>query len=56
MLDRHLYYYCELGKNPPIGKIRACCVGKGCPHMKTRPRKKERDERQNRRSSDQVQP
>ena len=34
-----LYYFCRAGKNPNMGKIRACCAGKGCPKLGTRPRK-----------------
>ena len=39
-LNPALYYYCEIGKNPKMGKIRACCVKKfHCRHLKCRPRK-----------------
>jgi hypothetical protein len=37
-LKKTLYYFCRRGKNPPLGKIRACCSN-GCPHLGTRPRK-----------------
>lgn len=38
-LNRHLYYFCRHGKNPNMGKIRACCAAKGCPKLGARPRK-----------------
>lgn len=38
-LRRDLYYYCRLNKKPNMGKIRACCVGKNCPHIATKKRK-----------------
>jgi hypothetical protein len=38
-LDPNLYYFCRAQKNPNMAKIRHCCAGKGCPHLKTRPRK-----------------
>lgn len=40
-----LYYFCRIGKNPTMGKIRACCARKGCPHLQTRPRKRNRERR-----------
>lgn len=39
VLRKDLYYYCQLGKQPNMGKIRNCCAAKNCPHMQTRKRK-----------------
>ena len=38
-LDPKLYYFCRLGRRPNMGKLLGCCFGKGCPHLKTVPRK-----------------
>jgi len=39
-LDPTLYYFCSIGKKPNIGKIRNCCIGRGCPLVATKRRKK----------------
>jgi hypothetical protein len=39
-LDPTLYYFCSIGKKPNPGKILNCCVGRGCPLIATKPRKK----------------
>ena len=39
-LDPTIYYFCSIGKKPNMGKIRNCCVGKGCPLIVTKRRKK----------------
>ena len=39
-LDPTLNYFCSIGKKPNMGKIRNCCVGRGCPLIATRRRKK----------------
>jgi hypothetical protein len=36
-LDRAIYYYCKRGKNPNMGKIRACCTK--CPTWVRDPRR-----------------
>jgi hypothetical protein len=38
-LDPTLEYFCSIGKKPNLGKIRNCCVGRGCPLIATTPRK-----------------
>jgi hypothetical protein len=38
-LNRELYYFCRLNKRPNMAKIRHCCAGKNCPHLRTKPRK-----------------
>lgn len=38
-LDPTLYYFCSIGKKPNMGKIRNCCVGRGCPLVATKRRK-----------------
>jgi len=38
-LDKRLYYFCKIGKNPHIIKIRYCCSAKECPHLGAKPRK-----------------
>lgn len=38
-LRRDLYYFCRIGKDPHIIKIRRCCAAKGCPHLGVKPRK-----------------
>jgi hypothetical protein len=35
-LDPTLYYFCSIGKKPNAGKIRNCCVGRGCPLIATK--------------------
>jgi hypothetical protein len=35
-----LFYYCKLGKQPRVAKIRQCCAAKGCPHLSAKPRKR----------------
>ena len=39
-LDPTLHYFCSIGKKPNMGKIRNCCVGRGCPLVATKPRVK----------------
>ena len=43
-LDPTLYYFCSIGKKPNMGKIRNCCVGKGCPLIATKRRNKSASE------------
>jgi hypothetical protein len=38
-INPNLYYFCRIGKNPNMAKIRACCARKECPHIGMRPRK-----------------
>ena len=35
-LDPTLEYFCSIGKKPNMGKIRNCCVGRGCPLIATK--------------------
>lgn len=36
VLNPNLYYFCQLGKAPNMGKLINCCFGKGCKHLGTR--------------------
>ena len=37
-LNKRVYYFCKLHKNPNMGKIRFCCHGKGCKWLGQKPK------------------